>query len=325
MVDRSYISSSKLLSKSMKSWSNLILKFFAFVTLLLLADFGMGKLFVAAKDLGLSRHPKDVWLKSSYAVEKMQSDVIIIGSSTASHNLIPSMMEDKTNLTTYNCGQDGCFFLYNACLINLILERLQPKLIIWDFNPHSLLTTEGSDEYQNMRYLSYYYGDTIVKNYIHGKDSKMQYYYLLNGYKYNSHFVYAFYPVFHNSATQKGYIPLNSQENINLAKTDIKWEGEWSNYKMAELKKVVNNCKQHGVKLMIVSSPYYANYDSSVRRYCDEFGSMLNKLDVEYINLLYTEPFNSEPSLFRDVAHLNTNGAEIMTDTINRTINMCSR
>lgn len=306
----------------MNSWYKLLLKCLVFVVLVLLVDYGIGKLFVFAKETALSKHPEDMWLKSSYAVEKVNSDVIIIGSSTATHHYIPSMIENGTNLSTYNCGQDGCFFLYSACEINTILERYHPKVIIWDINPHSLLDTDDGDEYQNMRYLSYYYNnDTVIKNYVNNKNIRMKYLYVLNGFKYNSHFIYTFYPLVNTSSTQQGYIPLDVSKKTIFDKREVSWNGTWVDNEITELKNTIKNCQINGVKLIIVTSPYYAQYNNSVKEICDEFAAMMSDLDVEYFNLLYAEPFDSDPSLFRDNAHLNTKGAMIMTDTLIKTIN----
>ena len=301
----------------MKNWSILICKSIVLIFLLALADFGIGKLFVQAKDYALASHPEDMWLKSSYAVEKVHSDIIIIGSSTAVHHYIPTLIKEKTNLSTYNCGQDGCFFLYNACTINTILERYRPKVIIWDVNPHSLLNTDNGDEYQNMRYLSYYYdNDKIVREYINNREANMSKYYLLNGYKYNSHFVYTFYPTIHFSSTQQGYIPLLTTETPMIQKKRVEWTGDWVESELLEMYKTIDNCKSKGVDLIIVTSPYYADYDYSAKKICNDFAEMLKKYNTTYINLLYAEPFNSDMVLYRDAAHLNTIGAEIMTDTV---------
>lgn len=306
----------------MKNWGLLLIKGIIFILLFCLIDFVIGRLFIFAKDKGMERHPGDVWLKTSYSVEKVQAECIIIGSSTAVHHYIPEEIEKKTGLSTYNCGQDGCFFLYSCCLVNTILERYTPKVIIMDISPRSLLDTDKGDEYQNMRYLSYYYdNDTVVYNYINGKSEKNKLLYHLNGYRFNSHFVYAFYPIFQGSETQKGYIPLNSKQGTLISKNQVVWEGDWVDTELAELYQTINNCKAKEVELIIVTSPYYADYDMSVIKKCDEFASILDNNNIKYINLLYEEPFISDASLYRDASHLNTDGAVVMTDTLISVIN----
>ena len=93
--------------------------------LLLVILFGVDRLvgvaFVKMKDVGLAKNPENMWLKTAYTVEKVNADVVVIGSSKASHHYVPQMLEDSLGMTVYNCGQDGCFLLYQNCIVNMIL------------------------------------------------------------------------------------------------------------------------------------------------------------------------------------------------------------
>lgn len=301
----------------MKDWLRLIIKALAFVLLFCLVDYGLGPLFVQAKDKALERHPNDMWLKSSYAVEKVNTDCIIIGSSTAMHHYIPDSLERKTGLSTYNCGQDGCYYLHSCCLVNAILVRYSPKIIIMDLNPIHLLDTDKENEYQNMRFLSYYYDNIpIVKNFIDSKDKKNKLLYHTNFFRYNSHAIYTFYPVFRGTPTEQGYVPLPSTGRWLHKKILISGKGDCVDSQLLELYNTIDNCKKKGVELIIVTSPCYAEYDDSVLGECDKFAEILNSKGVKYINLLDTAPFNEDPSLYKTVTHLNAKGASVMTDSI---------
>ncbi len=301
----------------MKNWWHLIVKALVFVLLFCLVDFCIGPLFVHAKDKALERHPSDMWLKSSYSVEKVDAECIIIGSSTAVHHYIPEEIERKTGLSTYNCGQDGCFFLYGCCMINSILERYSPKTIIMDLNPGRLLDSDKGDEYQNMRFLSYYYDDdAAVKNFIDGKDEQNELLYHTNFYRYNSHAIYTFYPVFWGTSTEQGYVPLPYKGHNPRKKIQIGWDGNWVDSKLSELYNTIDNCKKNGVELIIVTSPCYAEYEDSVMEKSEEFAEILGSKGVKYINLLDAAPFDTDPSLYKTVTHLNAKGAAMMTDTI---------
>lgn len=302
---------------NMKDWWRLILKTLVFALLFCLVDYGLGPLFVHVKDKALEKHPDDMWLKSSYAVEKATPDCIIIGSSTAEHHYIPDSIECKTGLSTYNCGQDGCYFLHSCCLVNTLLERYSPKIIIMDLNPIRLLDTDRDNEYQNMRFLSYYYDNIpVVKNFIDSKDKKNKLLYHTNFYRYNSHAIYTFYPVFRGTPTEQGYVPLPSTGHCPHKKILIGGKGDWVDSELLELYNTIDNCKSKGVELIIVSSPCYAEYDDSVIGKCDEFAEILNSKGVKYINLLDTAPFNEDPSLYKTVTHLNAKGAAAISDTI---------
>ena len=128
------------------------------------------------KDVGLAGNPENMWLKTPFTVEKMDADVVVIGSSKASHHYVPQMLEDSLGMTAYNCGQDGCFFLYQNCIINMILDRYMPKTIIWDIQPSSFVSKDLSSEYQNIRYLSPYYpNNSWAKLHINSESTNMRF------------------------------------------------------------------------------------------------------------------------------------------------------
>ena len=110
--------------------------------LLLVMLFGVDRLvgaaFVKMKDVVLAGYLENMWLLTPFTVEKVDADVVVIGSSKASHHYVPQMLEDSLGLTAYNCGQGGCFFLYQNCIINMILDRYTPKMILWDIQPGRL-------------------------------------------------------------------------------------------------------------------------------------------------------------------------------------------
>lgn len=114
------------------------LKIVLLVVILFGVDRLVGAAFVKMKDVGLAGNPENMWLKTPFTIEKVDADVVVIGSSKASHHYVPQMLEDSLGMTAYNCGHDGCFFLYQNCIINMILDRYTPKMILWDIQPGSL-------------------------------------------------------------------------------------------------------------------------------------------------------------------------------------------
>ena len=134
------------------------LKVIVFVLLLFLVDRGIGSVFVAMKDHGLKINSENMWLKTAFVVEKVDAEVLIIGSSKASHHYVPAIIADSLQMTVYNCGQDGCFFLYQNCIINMVLDRYKPQMIFWDLQSECFSRGDNMQEYQNLRYLSPYYG-----------------------------------------------------------------------------------------------------------------------------------------------------------------------
>lgn len=184
------------------------------VVLLLIILFGIDRLVGATilemKNAGLRRNPESISLKTSYTVEKVVADVVVIGSSKASHHYIPEILARHLGMTAYNCGRDGCFFLYQNCIVNMLLDRYKPKMILWDIQPGSFTGRNTTDEYQNFRYFTPFYHSSLwAKNYIDSESKKMPLRMLSEMYGYNSKLPSSIVPlIFNRSSTMNGYVPL---------------------------------------------------------------------------------------------------------------------
>ena len=120
-----------------------ILMFIASVIVIsVFLDFGIGKTF----DYLITRMPSDGErvAKSYYAFNKVDSDILIVGSSRAETGYDCRVFTDSLpSYSFFNCGGDGQDFYYCNTLINSIFDRYTPKAIIWDFKEQQL---SGGDE-----------------------------------------------------------------------------------------------------------------------------------------------------------------------------------
>lgn len=293
------------------------------VVLLVMILFGVDRLvgaaFVKMKDVGLATNPENMWLKTPFTVEKVDADVVVIGSSKASHHYVPQMLEDSLGMTAYNCGQDGCFFLYQNCIINMILDRYTPKMILWDIQPGSFAGEDCSLEYQNMRYLSPYYpANTWAESYINSESSKMRYRMMSRMFAFNSKVLnYVFPLVTHSSATENGYLPLDT-EGYLYPEMD----------KQAEIEEVVNRtyldlldktmkrCKEKGVELRMYISPAFSQKSALTIAAEEEIGSVAICNNVSFTNAHSDDSFMQDATLFKDACHLNDKGAKLYTTRV---------
>lgn len=219
----------------------------------------VGESFVKIKNLGLQQNPESMWLKTPFTVEKVHADVLVIGSSKASHHYVPKILENFLGMSVYNCGQDGCFFLYQNCIINMLLDRYTPKIILWDIQPESFI---GSDnEYQNIRYLSpYYYTNKWAASYINSESKKMPYKMLSRMFAYNSKILNYVYPVFtFGSTTDQGYVPLPN-EGYKYPEYYFENErgGQINEDYLNLLASTIKRCKLKGIKLNLYISPEFS-------------------------------------------------------------------
>lgn len=302
---------------------NTLLAFCLKVVLLVVILFGVDRLvgaaFVKMKDVGLATNPENMWLKTAYTVEKVDAEVVVIGSSKASHHYVPQILEDSLGMTAYNCGQDGCFFLYQNCIINMILDRYTPKMILWDIQPGSFVGVDHSLEYQNIRYLSPYYpANAWAERYINSESPKMRYRMMSQMFAYNSKALnYVFPLVTHTSATKNGYIPLATEGYLypEMSKQKEK-EGVVNRAYLDLLDETMKRCKEKGVELRMYISPTYSLKSTLTVAAEEGIGNVAKRNTVSFTNAHSDERFMQDATLFKDAGHLNDKGARMFTEDI---------
>ncbi len=104
-------------------------------------DFVIGGLSDALEKFTIEKRPEAFNIKIPYIINTVDDDVLIWGSSTASHNYITQEIEDSIGMSTYNCGYDGSFVYVQSALLDLLLARYTPKVIIWEIAPNCLSST----------------------------------------------------------------------------------------------------------------------------------------------------------------------------------------
>ncbi|MCQ2171296.1 MAG: hypothetical protein MJZ17_00865 [Bacteroidales bacterium] len=303
-----------------KGFVSFCVKAIILLALVVVVDRAVGFAFVKMKDYGLKSNPECMWLKTPYVVEKVDADVIVVGSSKATHHYIPAMIADSLGLSVYNCGQDGCFYLYQNCIINMVLDRYKPKKIIWDIQPGCLNADGGEREYQNVRYLSPYYHDDNVwaKQYIDSEDKwssvKMQ----SRMFAYNSKLLNSLFPlVMGGSTTESGYIPLPS-EGYDYPKLSADFEdnSEYESWpeKLELFASTIERCRKEGVQLVIIASPQYVRPTKAYQSAVED----MQKVAVRYGSEVYdySDLFLDDPTKFKDASHLNHKGAIAFTEMV---------
>lgn len=303
-----------------KGFVSFCVKAIILLALVVVVDKAVGFAFVKMKDYGLKTNPECMWLQTPYVVEKVDADVIIIGSSKATHHYIPAMIADSLGLSVYNCGQDGCFYLYQNCLINMVLDRYKPKKIIWDIQPGCLNSVERVQEYQNVRYLSPYYydGNAWVKKYIDSEDEwssvKMQ----SRMFAYNSKLLNSMFPlVMSGSTTEYGYIPLPSEgyeyPKLSADYVDKSKYESWPE-KLELFGSTVERCKKEGVELLIIASPQFVHTSKAYLSAVEDLQKVAKQYGCEVYD--YADYYIDSPDMFKDAAHLNHKGASAFTELI---------
>ena len=250
-----------------------------------------------------------------FALNEVEYPVLVVGSSRASHHYVPNIMRDSLGMEAYNIGRDGCFFSYNCCVIQSILDRYTPKMIVWETSMDVL-----SSDNDPLESLYPYYGkNKFVTECVDAECDWTERVPLgSNLYKYNSNLIriasrYAARKSYPEDKLN-GYIPLPpkkwtpAERNTSASETvEVVDEIIVQRFKL-----VLSMALEKGVRLIVVNSPSYMASDKvseserQMRQICDSMG-------VTILNFARAEGIYDNIDCWVDYGHMSSTGAEIYT------------
>ncbi len=101
--------------------------------------------------------------RANEAITQSIADVYVMGSSRALHHYIPSIISDSLGCSVYNAGRPAQTMLYQRTLLELILRRHTPKLIVLDINEDEFVYEERKHDLLNV-FLPYYRDEPAVRH-----------------------------------------------------------------------------------------------------------------------------------------------------------------
>ena len=256
----------------------------------------------------------DELCKTDYRLNRVKTDVVIVGSSYARHHYCTSILADSTNAylgtnySFYNAGINGQFVDCNACTVESILNRYKPKLIIFDTNANEFTTYKSQKRLS--RYKPFYKTNLKVKEYLDRMGRKEQMKVQINMYRFNSKAISIIGDLMFHYNPDDGYYPLYQIMKNSDSKTKGKKSSpnKVNDFSVDSFDKMLTSCCNSNVNIIVVSSPRYKpNEDNElIQSVCDEH-------NIPYIELYNIVFFNNQPELFYDKNHLNNDGAIIFT------------
>jgi len=259
-----------------------------------------------------------------YTMHNVNAPVVIIGSSRAKHHYVSNVLKDSLNVDVYNCGLDGCFMLYQTCMINGILQRYAPEMIIWDIEPLILSSDNEGVELDRLNSLFPFYETNNYVRTIVQKRSKFEKYKLYSkSYRYNSRLLPLLYKsVMPDYPYENGYAPIsNIGYSFPTRDTTLSIYSEhFLDYRKDLLEETIELCRNSGVDIVFSFSPRLSKSEYRKTRSFRE----LERLSIDYgitmIDSYHDDEFMSDSTLFKDQAHLNDRGAHLFSSGIARKI-----
>lgn len=293
-----------------KPWYRFGVKTIAFLVSVIIVDMIIGKSFDVLRDLDYKKNPQS--RPSDYMVKSVESNVVIVGSSLASCHYIPAKIEDGIGLSTYNCGMDGTGFLVQNSLLNLMLDRYQPKVIVWEVGETSM---ESGDDFSDFQHLYPYYDSSKqVKDIVNHNNRIGGIKLLSKTYRHNSCMLDYLKGLLTSTSSLsklelKGYLPLDTTGYVFPTKIHKAYGNTLDSYKTNLLEQTIARCKDSNVCLVIPSSPRYINnYDEIKATHSYQaITEIAKRYDVPILD--FFNVFSNDSTMFKDNAHLNCRGA----------------
>lgn len=272
---------------------------------------------VAALDIlcgGLARymmsHAKGGSTQNNYFIaNKMENDVLIMGSSRASHHYIPSVIENLTSFSCYNCGEEGNGSILAYARFKMATDRYKPKVVIYEITPeYDYFVDEDNSKY--FRYLKPYYFNRNVK-YLFKKFSDKMEVLKLNSklYQHNSLFLTMLIDNIIFRDNHNGYSPLNG---MLKQKKDLKRKTRNIDMKKAQLiESIISECKTKGINLFLVISPRFISVNDD--EYYTYAYSLAKANETIIFDFRKVKGISDNPVFFNDLLHLNDKGANYYT------------
>lgn len=288
---------------------NFLLDILIVFLLLSLIDFIVG---MVAEKLINNLKESSSFGEIKHAIKDITPDILIVGSSRAKSHYVPGVLMDSLTMTVYNAGSDGKNILYHSCIVNAIVNRKPPKLIIMDLNIEEFQLNFND----RLSVLNPFYNyDSLCHETINLKSSNEWIKMKSNLYRYNSCFLTIFYnsikggenkSLGYRALPVNGVIPfpgkINNRDSID---TVIVNRFIW----------LIELIIQNNIKVVVNLSPYYGSINKNVSS-LKLMEEICHNKDIPFFNYSQSQYFIDRPVLFKDANHLNSVGAEIYSKMV---------
>jgi hypothetical protein len=258
----------------------------------------------------------------TYAMDRTDADILILGSSRAKHSYDALIFEDSTKFSCFNAGRDGTeHLLFNYGQFKAATSRYNPEIVILDIRPEDL--AYSATEYDMLSpLLPYYKTHDEIKELLleRGPFEKLKHISAL--YPFNS---LVFQVVMGNLEINKrrkvhynGYVPFRDAKVTGQIDTLPVHDTTLDEYKIELLEDMIRICSEKDIRLIFVYSPTWHIVTNNP--YNSVLTELCNENQIDYLNLSNHPDFLANPGYFYDRTHLNDKGAKIFTSMLIRKI-----
>ena len=294
-------------SSSKSPLKNFLIRLAALIVIVFILDLAIGKFL---NHLYFSQKTGQQY-QTTFAMEKVRADILIFGASRADQDYNPSVFEKEfPGNSCYNVGREGTSLLYHYALLQSVLKRYTPKMIVLDFVDGEFMPNK--DAYDRLSVLLPYYKNHPEIHSILNLRSPFEKYKLFsNIYPYNSLFftiAAGSLKKADNGTYHKGAIINNEVYKGPQKIVDVLPSYELDSIKVNLFHAFIKECLKANVSLYISTSPMFIKSPQS------EYSLLVAKdlaaqHNIRFFDFSRDTNFVKNPSFFEDIGHLNWTGA----------------
>lgn len=311
MAVNSYISNSKSMNKFIKFAGYLLTVAVLFFAIDFAAGYVFDHYFFLKNDA-----------KLQYAFEGGSGEeIIILGSSRASHHYVPSVFEEEMGLSCYNYGMDGRNIFNHYVVASELFKNsiLRPKLVIFDASHIDIVDAPGWNGEKLSNLFLLYKKDRNVREIVDNEDKVtgivLRY---CNMYRYNSLLISLFRTSFKSEQSEntlRGYLPLYTEWANDIETVTIDEPFKIYPPKEKYLRKLLSDCSEMGIKVFVIVSPYYELYSKPLG-WIKDIEDICNDFNVFFLDYSQDSLFLEHKEWFNEPFHLNDQGAREFTSIL---------
>lgn len=250
--------------------------------------------------------------RTTYAMDSTRADVLVFGSSRASHHYVSKAFEDSLKMSFYNTGRNLHGIFYQTAVLKSILNRYRPKLIILDYAGNQ----RSDDIYDGLPSLLPYYKKNsairvMIDDELHLEKIKL----MSETYPFNSKLLLIAIGNLELGKQYrkgvKGYIPLYGEWKGELRSVKV---DPVDSEKLAALNDFITLVNESGAEVIVVYSPIFMNFNSK-----DEFNGLSDEFpigNVPFWDFTKDTLFLNNSHFFKEEGHLNDRGAQIFSQLL---------
>ncbi len=285
-----------------------VCKVAAFILIMVVLDvaFGYAGRFIQANAKG------GATARNEYICRKMDSDVVVFGSSRCTHHYIPAIIEDSLCLSCYNAGTDGNGIILFFAKWKILSSRYNPKMIIYDVQESYDLLRDDNTKY--LGDLRTYYEMPGVDSVMWSVDDMEKYKMHSWMYRYNSIWLQMLSDnIDPLSSDEMGFVGIDGTMAFDPGEHHYPDKVEYDPLKLYYLERLILDCQEKGVALVFCLSPMYK------ARKTDLFSplyALCAKYQVPLFDYYSDSRFTQKRDYFFDSVHMNRKGAMKYTSEI---------